>query len=138
MNATPPEANYEYSRGHRAPMGDSSRGTHGSGPRSALTTWVLCGGVLGAALLIVAEFTTLYNERTSTSSAILKSVATGSNHSYAMLPIAILASVLAYAVWRAVNRPALLALGVLGLLALLISLLNDLPDAHRSGLVGSS
>ena len=69
---------------------------------------------------------------------LVKSVSTGSNHAYAMVPIALLAALLAFAVWRAGSRPALLAIGLLGVLALLISLLGDLPDAHASGLIGSS
>ncbi len=36
------------------------------------------------------------------------------------------------------GRPGLLAIGVLGVLALLISLLGDLPDAHGSGLIGTA
>jgi hypothetical protein len=61
-----------------------------------------------------------------------------SRPSAALLPIALLVMFLSYAVWRAVSRPALLSLGVLGLIVLLISLLGDLPDAHASGLIGSS
>ena len=103
-----------------------------------ITGGVLAGGLLGAILLLVAEFTTLYNVRTTTGGFLIKSVSSGSNHSYAMIPIAILAAALAYAFFRAGSRPALLALGVLAVLALLISLVGDLPDAHSSGLVGSS
>ncbi len=99
---------------------------------------VLCGGLFGALLLLVAEFTTLYNVKTSTGGVLVKSVSTGSNHSYAMVPIALLAALLAFAVWRQGSRPALLAIGLLGLLALLISLLGDLPDAHATGLIGSA
>lgn len=138
MNATPPEANYEYSRGSRDVGTDSLPGAAGSRPRSAVTAGVLCGGLLGALLLLVAEFTTLYSVRTASTSVVVKSVGTGSNHAYAMIPIALLATLLAFAVWRAGSRPALLAIGILGVLALLISLLGDLPDAHASGLVGSS
>jgi hypothetical protein len=99
---------------------------------------VLCGGLLAAVLLLVAEFTTLFDERTATGGVLVKSVTTGSNHSYALVPVALVAALLAFGVWRAGSRPALLALGVLGVLALLIALLGDLPDAHASGLIGSS
>ena len=44
----------------------------------------------------------------------------------------------AYGVWQAHSRPALLAIGLLGVIALLIALLGDLPDAQASGLIGSS
>jgi hypothetical protein len=104
---------------------------------SAVTVGILCGGLLGAALLLVAEFTTLYDVRTTSGGFLVKSVSTGSNHSYAMVPIALLAAGMALAAFRAASRPALLAIGVLGALALLISLLGDLPNAHASGLIGS-
>ena len=75
---------------------------------------VLCGGLLGALLLLVAEFTTLYDVQDDHRRRLVKSVSTGSNHSYALVPIALLAALLAFAVWRTGSRPALLAIGVLG------------------------
>jgi hypothetical protein len=103
-----------------------------------ITSGVLIGGLLGAVLLFVAEFTTLYDVRASTGGALVKSVSTGSNHSYALIPVALAAAALAYAFFRVGSRPALLALGVLGVVALLVSLVGDLPDAHASGLIGSA
>ena len=41
--------------------------------------------------------------------------------------------ILAFAVLRAGSRPALLAIGISGVVALLIALLGDLPDANSSG-----
>jgi uncharacterized membrane protein len=93
---------------------------------------------LGALLLVVAEFTTLFTVHVETRSAPIKTVATGSHHSYALLLIGVVVAVLAIAVWRDTSRPALLAIGMLGVVALLIALLGDLPDAHASGLAGSS
>jgi hypothetical protein len=138
MSATPPEANTEYSRAPEPPRDDSMRAGRGSAGSTAVPAGLLCGGLLGGLLLLVAEFTTLFDERTQVGGVFVKSVSTGSNHSYALVPVALLAAVLAVAVWRAVSRPALLALGVLGVLALLIALLGDLPDAHGSGLIRSS
>jgi len=91
--------------------------------------------LLGALLLFVAEFTTLYTERIATYHAPATVVQTGPHDSYAMVPIAILAVILAGAVLRAGSRPALLAVGIAGLVALLIALLGDLPDSHAAGLV---
>ncbi len=138
MNATPPEANTEYSRAPRQSRANSARRGEGSRGASAVRVAVLCGGLLGALLLLVAEFTTLYDVKTTNGGVLIKSVSNGSNHAYAMVPIALLAALLAFAVWRVGSRPALLAIGLLGVLALLISLLGDLPDAHASGLIGSS
>lgn len=131
MNATPPEAKAEYSRGQAG-----SEGVSAISP--ALLGAVLLGSLLGALLLIVAEFTTLYDITTAASRGPIKSIGTGSHHAYAMLPIALLAIVLTYGAWRQRSRPALLALGVLGVIALLIALIGDLPDAHTSGLIGNS
>jgi hypothetical protein len=131
MIGTPPEADTEYSRAPKDPRGVS-------GAESRVLLGLLVGGSLAAVLLVVAEFTTLYTVRTTTGATVVKTVGGGSNHSYALLPIAVLVVFLSYAVWRAVSRPALLSLGVLGVIVLLISLLGDLPDAHASGLIGSS
>ncbi len=138
MNATPPEAKDEYSRAHGASAGSGGSSARGrpSG-YSAVLAGVLGGGLLGALLLLVAEFTTLYEVHSASSSLVIKSVGTGSNHSYALLPLALLAAFLAFGVWRAESRPALLALGIAGVIALLIALLGDLPNAHASGLLGS-
>ncbi len=139
MTATPPEANTEYSRGPEDSRGDSGAGSTlsqgASGTGSAVLLGVLIGGGLAALLLLVAEFTTLYQVQTSATSNTIKSVSTGSNHSYAMIPIAVIAGFFAYGVWRTGSRPALLAIGVIGVIALLISLLGDLPNAHATGLV---
>src|SRR5213082_3234055 len=88
MSATHPEAAIEYSRAQ--------------GPSGAVAA-VLASALLGALLLVVSQF---------------KTVATGSNHAYSLIPIALLAVVMAYAVLRQGSRPALVALGVLGAIAL--------------------
>lgn len=139
MSATP-EANNEYSRGSEASRRPSSpRGAGGSGgsrgaswlPSGTAHGWILAGALVGALLLLVAEFTALYTVHAATSIP-LPSVGTGSNDSYALVPLALLAAVLGIAVFVAESRPALLAIGVVGLVALLIALLGDLPDAHRT------
>jgi hypothetical protein len=94
--------------------------------------------MVGAALLLVAEFTTLFKVHAATSTRAVASVNTGSHHSYALVPIALLALLLTVAGWRARSRPAMAALVALGLIALLISLVGDLPDAEANGLVGSA
>jgi hypothetical protein len=145
MSATPPEASIEYSRGIGASGGDSSglEGLSGdasdnaSGTTRGVAGTILAGALLGALLLIVAEFTTLFYVHAANSVAPIKSESTGSHNSYALIPIAALVIVLGFVFWRVGSRPALLSIGVLGVLALLIALLGDLPDAHASGLIGS-
>jgi len=139
MSPTPPEASTEYSRGVGPESGASmhrSREVPGARP-GLISTAVLAGGVLGALVLVVSEFTTLYSVYVSSSVMPVSSQTTGSHNSYALVPIAVLAAVFAVAFWRYGSRPALLGVGALGLIALLIALIGDLPDAHASGLVGS-
>jgi hypothetical protein len=86
----------------------------------------------------MAQFTALYRVHSMTSSAVLRTVGTGANHAWAPIPLALLAGVLAFAVYRHGNRPAFIALAVIAVATLLIALLSDLPDARASGLIGSS
>ena len=118
LSATHPEVAIEYSRAQ--------------GPSGAVAA-VLASALLGALLLVVSQFTTLYQVHLATSSSPIKTVATGSNHAYSLIPIALLAVVMAYAVLSQGSRPALVALGVLGVVALALSLAIDLPDAQNSG-----
>jgi hypothetical protein len=105
---------------------------------AAVRAGVLAAGLLGALLLVVAEFTTLFQVHTAASAGPVRSVSTGSHHSYALIPIALLAAALAVAVFKLGSRPALLSIGLLGVAALLIAFLGDLPDASALGLVGSA
>lgn len=98
-----------------------------------LRAGILGGGLLGALLLVVAEFTSLFEVRVG--STTIRTIATGTHQGYALVPIALLGAALAAAVSRSGSRPALLALGLLGLIALLIAVLGDLPDARATGLV---
>ncbi len=154
MNVTPPEGTTEYSRGVErsgarlahdsgaaARARSSARGTPGArpGPRPGpLSAAILAGTMLGAVLLLVAEFTTLFEVHTAQATATVRSVGTGSHHGYALVPIALLAAAFGCAVWAAASRPALVAIGALGVLALVIALLGDLPDTNASGLVLSA
>lgn len=150
--SAPPEANSEYSRGSapferllvRGERGksdpSSARSEPGQNPRSGpgiATTLVVLAASLGALLILVAQFTALYHLHSPTSSASIKTVGTGANHAWAPVPLALLAGVLAFAVYRHQNRAALAALALLGVVVLLIALLGDLPDAHSTGLIGS-
>jgi hypothetical protein len=94
----------------------------------------VAGAVAGGLLLIAAEFATLYQVHLATKLAPIQSVTVGSHNSYAMIPIAVLATALAVAAWRGGSRAALLAVCALGVVGLLIALLGDLPDASASGL----
>jgi hypothetical protein len=142
----PPEANSEYSRGSgpsrrlipapgQVSSEPASPGPDGAGPARAV---LAVGALLGAMLVLIAQFTALYHLHSATSSAALKTVGTGGNHAWAPVPLALAAVALAYAVYRHGNRAALVGLVALGVATLLIALFGDLPDAHSSGLIGSS
>ena len=137
MNATPPEASTEYSRGVADSRSVSGRGSgHLRLAGNRLPQGIFAGGLLGALVLVVAEFTALYHVTTATSTTAIDTVRTGPHHSYALIPIALVAALLAFGVYKERSRPALLALGLLGIITLAIALAGDLPDAQASGLVG--
>ena len=142
MSATPPEADIEYSRGSEPDPGASEAsqkpraralGRRTTIPARALRTGILGGGLLGALLLLVAEFTALFSVHAA--GLTLRTVGTGSHHGYALVPVALLAGLLAFVVARIGSRTALAAIGALGLITLGIALLGDLPDAQATGLV---
>src|ERR1700736_6009989 len=107
--STTPRAKTEYSRGSGVSKGgfggdrqwsgrrsggggDGAFGRRtGVGDRGALGL-ILAGSLLAALLLLVAEFTTLFQVHLATSSTPVSSVSGGSNHSYAMIPLALLAA----------------------------------------------
>jgi hypothetical protein len=136
MNATPPEAGAEYSR---APAVSEAAApptaVRPSRLQNSVPAAVLACGVIGAALLVISEFTDLYQIHVTTQRAAISSVTGGSHNTYAFIPIAILALLLAYGAGREGSRPALLALGALGVISLLIALIGDLPNAQSSGLL---
>ncbi|HET9720778.1 MAG TPA: hypothetical protein VFP55_11930 [Solirubrobacteraceae bacterium] len=104
------------------------------GASRSLLGLLLGGGLLGAVVLAVSQFLNLYGTHIRVHHRLVATATAGSEHAYALLPVAIAAAVLAYGVWKVASRPALLGLGLLGLAALLIALLHDLPYAHRQGL----
>jgi hypothetical protein len=105
--------------------------------RGVAATVFLIAACLGALLIVVSQFTALYQLHSATSSVPTKSVGTGANHAWAPIPLALLALLLAFAAYRSGSRVALAALALLGVVTLLIALIGDLPDAHATGLIGS-
>jgi hypothetical protein len=131
MNVSEPEADIEYSRGPAASEGRDrpfARGLRGT--RSA----VLGGALLAAGLLLVAEFLALFEVRTSARNGVVTTVQSGSHHSYALVPVALLAAALALAWRRSAVRLAAVAMAILGVAALVIALGRDLPDAQSNGI----
>ncbi len=131
MNVSEPEADTEYSR---ASAVSRARERAAAGGPGALGIAVLGGGLLGAVLLFVGEFLPLFEVRTSAHHSVAQTVIAGSHHSWALIPIAVLAAGLAIVWWRSASRLALVAMAVLAVAALVIALGRDLPDARSNGL----
>ena len=121
----------------RQAAGDYSRGRGLSRAIRVLATpmqaAVLATGAAGALLLIVAEFCPLY-EVTSIA-ATLEKVSGGSQHSFALVLLGVAALPLVWGAARARSRPAMAAIGAVGLIALAIALIGDLPNVNRTGTV---
>ncbi len=131
MNVTEPEADTEYSR---APAASEAREGPPAGGLRGTRTAVLAGAALASAMLLVAEFLPLFEVRTNARHSVVATVQAGSHHAYALIPIALLVAALA-AAWRhAPSRLIALAMAILGVVALVIALARDLPDAQANGL----
>lgn len=89
---------------------------------------------LGGALLIAADFATLVDIQVITVSR--ERVSGGEAHAYGLALLGALAIVMAFGAARGA-RPAQVALVVVGVVALAIVLLADVPDLNSTGLIGS-
>ena len=161
--STPPGTTDEYSRKHRAfeqdltpprrgrehpvrpapkapskPLSERGQGTPITYSKGIGAVILACA-LMGAAVLVLAEFSTLYTVRAAGQSGAVQSTLAGTNNSYALIPVAVLAVILALVTYRGrAGRWVPATLILVGLIALLIGLLHDLPDAHRTGLLQAS
>ena len=102
-------------------------------------------GLTAAVLMIVSEFATLRSVKVLTAScsdladpALRGSCVThgGEEHSYALVLMGIVALLM---VWGAVfgrSRPAAVALMAIGAAVLVIAFVTDVPDIHKTGVLG--
>jgi len=122
--------------------GQYSRGDAGSGPRrplpSAVRALLLLLGIAGAALLVVSEFQPLLQVQVGVAEPkVVKDEVIGhEQHAYGLVILGALALAMTYGAAWGLSRPAMVALGAIGLIALLIALVLDLPDARTTGLIG--
>jgi hypothetical protein len=137
MIASRPEAEAKYSRGRTALSRALSR-RNGRFERNWRVSprAVQAVALIGAVALAVAEFLPLYRIQTDVGHHVVRSVSAGSHHSYALLPLAVLAALLAGALSRS-GWPVPAALALIGLAAVGIALFGDLPDVHRAGVLGT-
>ena len=138
MNASRPEAEVEYSRATAASEALETRPDGASGASAGASLYVArMLALAGAIALLVAEPLALIRVQTAAHHQVVLTISAGSHHSYALVPIAVLAILLAWALARpSAGRPAAVALILLGLAVLGIALLGDLPDINRTGIVG--
>jgi len=87
---------------------------------------------VAVALLVIAEFTTVFEVTVGSLDVVRRSVTGGANHGYALLLIASVGAAMTLLALRGARAPAL-ALAVLGVAALAIALAVDLPDTRGSG-----
>jgi hypothetical protein len=108
---------------------------------------VLVLGVAAALLLLLTEATNLFSIDVVTASckdladpALEDACETtgGEQHSFALIPVALLVIVMAVGAGLGGSRPAGVALVGAGVVVLAIALLGDLPDTTKTGEVGSS
>src|SRR4051794_6491344 len=88
----------------------------------------------GCVLLVVGEFSHLYEIKVIT--VVVKTGTVGAHHGYALLIIAVVAALMAFAAVIGGSRPASLALVLLAVAALVIALAVDLPVVDDTGLYG--
>jgi len=125
MSASAPEATENYSSRNQ-PSRPSLGGA--AGGRLAL-----CGvALLGALLLVVSTFLTLYE--VGNGQATLRSVSGYEHHSVAMLLLGLAAIPMALGALRGA-RPAMVALGIIGVIVLVVAVTVDLPAALDEGIL---
>ena len=103
---------------------------------SPLRAALLVLPLTGAALLVAAEFSTLYDVRVVTAVPEGGSFAAGPHHGYALGVMAVAIVVMTLGAVLGGSRPAAVAVLVLAAAALAIALAVDLPDVHETGLIG--
>src|SRR4029078_11395589 len=94
--------------------------------------------VAGGVSLIIATFSTIIEITVGTTSKIADrdtELSGWDRHSFALLLIAAFALVMTVGAGRGA-RPAMAALAVAAIAALLIALIGDLPDVHKTGVIG--
>ena len=101
-----------------------------------MTTLLLGLMLVGAVLLIVAEFLPLYEIRAVTAVPAGGHKSTGAHHGYALGVIGLAIIPMAWGAVRGGSRPAAVAAVVLAAIALLVALAVDLPDLNETGLIG--
>jgi hypothetical protein len=104
----------------------------------ALRLGLLAAATAGVICLLLATFATVIEIKVGTTTKIPDHdthLSGWDRHGPALLIIAAFASAMIVGAWRGA-RPAMGALAVLGLAALLIAVISDVPDLNETGFIG--
>jgi hypothetical protein len=136
MSAPPRGTASQYSKGVSTLQGAFSRLASGIAAHPKAVRWGLATlGFAGAALLIVSEFSTVTQVKVITV-VLPHSERTGfDQNSGAMLILGLLALPMLVGAALGGSRPAMVAVAALGVIALLIALIGDLPDVTKTGTI---
>jgi hypothetical protein len=108
-------------------------------------TAVLLLGLTAAILMVVSEFATLRSVKVLTAScsdladpSLRGSCVThgGEEHAYALVLMGIVAALMAWGAAIGRSRPAGIALLAIGAAVVAIALITDVPDIHKTGVLG--
>jgi hypothetical protein len=108
-------------------------------------TAVLVLGLTAAVLMIVSDFTVLRSVKVLTAScsdladpSLRGSCVTrgGEEHAYALVLLGLVTAVMAWGAGVGRSRPAAIALLAIGAAVLVIALVTDVPDIHKTGVLG--
>ena len=89
--------------------------------------------ILAAALLVAAEFSTVFEVTVGSLEVVQRSATGGENHGYALLVVAVFAVALTLHGLRLAGRAAGAGLITLGIVVLMVALTVDLPDTRGAG-----
>src|SRR5262245_18489081 len=104
----------------------------------ALRLGLASAAAIGVACLVLATFATVIEVKVGTTTRVPDHdthLSGWDRHGPALLIIALFAAAMIVGAVRGA-RPAMAALAVLGLAALLIAILGDVPDLHATGFIG--
>ena len=131
MSAAPREANGHDSRKDLTlPVG--------AGTVRAVRIALAIAAVAGVLCLVIATFSTIIEITVGTTSKIADrdtELSGWDRHSFALVLIGLFALLMTAGALRGA-RPAMAAVAVAGIVVLLIALIGDLPDVHKTGVIG--
>jgi hypothetical protein len=136
VSAPPRGTASQYSKGVSGLQAPFSRLTSGIAAHPRALRWVLAAlGLAGAVLLVISEFSTVTQVKAITV-VLPDSERTGfDQNSGAMLILGLVAVPMLVGAALGPSRPAMVAVAAIGVIALLIALLGDLPDVTKTGTI---